>query len=118
MVGPPARVPVAGQVDRESRQAQRKDHRVPGVGVLAAAVQQDHPGRLLTPQQRADLLIARAGEHPADARRPVPRQARFAGVLVQQSELVLTSRHRLSLQLRSLYRSPAATLSTIVLTTL
>jgi hypothetical protein len=44
MVRPPAGVPVTGQVDRERGQAQREDHRVPGVGVLAAAVQEYHPG--------------------------------------------------------------------------
>jgi hypothetical protein len=47
------------------------------------------PDCFLAPQQRADRLAAGAGIHLADAGRPVPGQAHFIGVLVQECELVL-----------------------------
>ena len=56
----PGRVTVAGQVDGDGGKSQRQDHRVPGVGVLAGAVHEDHLGRLAPPHE--DAQVAPVGE--------------------------------------------------------
>ena len=48
-VGPPGRVAVAGQVDGHERPVQGQRHRVPGVGVLGAAVHEHQLGRRRRP---------------------------------------------------------------------
>ena len=50
------RVPMAGQVDRHRRTVERQHDRVPGVGVLRAAVEEDELGLALAPAQVRELL--------------------------------------------------------------
>ena len=50
----PGGAAVPGQVDRQRGHAQPEDDGVPGVGVLSAAVQEDHLRRGVTPLERAD----------------------------------------------------------------
>ena len=74
---------VPGQVDRQRRKPEAEDDGVPGVGVLAAAVQEDDVRLCGTPLQRTD----RTGVDPLDGRKRA-RGADLFGVLAQQREFV------------------------------
>ena len=74
---------MAGQVDRERRQAEAQDDGVPGVRVLAAAVQEHHPSRVGAPAQRADRTALHAGDY-----RQRTGEFGLCGVLAQEGELV------------------------------
>ncbi len=88
-LGSPGRVTVSRQVDGHQRPVEGQGHRVPGVGVLGAAVQQHQLGRCVTPHQRAHLE-ARGGRHRgAPDRRRGERQADLGGVVRQHPELVV-----------------------------
>ncbi len=91
-VGAPARMAVAGKVDREQRPAERERDRVPGVGVLGPAVQQDELRRLGTPTQGADRAPGGFVDDRLDAlddRRRIGIEVELGDVLVEQPELVV-----------------------------
>ena len=56
---------MAGKIDRERRQAETQDDGVPGVRILAAAVQEHHP-RVFVQQQGADVSALQSSHrgHP------------------------------------------------------
>ena len=90
MVGAPVRPPVARQVDRDRGTPEREHQRVPRVGVLPAAVEEDELGIAVTPHEHADELVGRHLEVPTnggEARRP--GQADLVGVLGEHRELVV-----------------------------
>ncbi len=74
---------VPGQVDRQRGHAEAEDDGVPGVGVLAAAVQEDHLRGIGTPLDGADV----AGVDALDGGQRARRTDLF-GVLGQQGEFV------------------------------
>ncbi len=86
------RVAVPGQVDGHQGPVQRHRHRVPGMGVLGAAVQQDQLRVPVLPHQRAEPP---PGATSAKTRRTaggrVERQAELRGVLIEHPELVVVS---------------------------
>ena len=97
---PPARVAVAGQVDRHERTTERERDGVPGVRVLGAAVD-EHDLRLVgAPAQRTDVTggvrVGSAGldEHldPFDGRHLGDVEVELGDVLVEQPELVVVVR--------------------------
>ena len=73
---------MAGEVDCECGDAEPEYHGVPGVRVLAATVEENHPGPLCAPPQCTD----RAAFHPGYCRKG-PVDAGLCGVLTQQGEL-------------------------------
>jgi len=83
-------VAVSGEVDRHERTSERHGHRVPGMGVLGATMNQHQFGVTLAPHQRRD---AEAGwqldAFPSHGRWRSERQVVFGGVLVEQPELVV-----------------------------
>jgi hypothetical protein len=84
------RVAVPGEVDGHQGTVQRHRHRVPGMGVLGTAVQQDQLRVPVLPHQRAQPPpLAHVGEGAPHGRRPVEGQPVLGGVLVEQSELVV-----------------------------
>ena len=90
------RVAVPGEVDGHQGTVKRHRHRVPGMGVLGSAVQQDQLRAFrgfrvpVLPHQRAQPPpLAHVGEGAPHGRRAVEGQPVLGGVLVEQSELVV-----------------------------
>jgi hypothetical protein len=83
-----AEVAVAGQVERDQRAAERERDGVPGVRVLAAAVQQHELGLGPSPDDRADFLARRREGLAPDSRRAGKRQPRLGGIIGEQPEFV------------------------------
>ena len=89
------RVSVSGKVDRDERTTQRERNSVPGVGVLAAAVEEDQLSRSFAPDQAAEMATVAAVDTPARHRRwTVVWDAELRRVLVEHRHLVV--RHPLS----------------------
>src|SRR5262249_8654206 len=89
MVVAVCRVTVTGKVDRDERQPESEGHRVPGVRVLRAAVDEDEIRSAGTPHQRAEASAGGVDLDPADVGRAGPGDTEFLGVLVEQRELVV-----------------------------
>ena len=82
----PRRTAVAGQVDGQRGQAEAEDHGVPGVRVLAAAVQEHHLRWLVTPLERADRRRIRCARRSGSG--PVaPICSAFSGSSANSSRL-------------------------------
>ncbi len=87
---PPIRMTVPGEIDGHQRPAERQRHRVPGVGVLGPAVQQDQFRRGVAPDQRAQPPVGSdLHEHAAYDWRAFVGDAELRGVLVEVAELVV-----------------------------
>ena len=86
----PVGMAVTGQVDGHQRAAQRHGHRVPGVGVLRSAVNQDQLRIASTPDQSTQpptgLDLDELASH---LRWPDIGQAELGSILVEQPELVV-----------------------------
>ena len=87
-VGAPGGVAVTRQVDRERRQAQREDRRVPGVRVQPRPVQERDDRRGVAVAQRTQRPSVRQGQ--AEALDPGDRRidAEIRGLEGQEGELV------------------------------
>jgi hypothetical protein len=93
------RMAVPGEIDGHQGTVQCHRDRVPGMGVLGSAVQQDQFGVPVLPHQRAQPPAAgHVGKGPPHRRRAVKGQAVLGGVLVEQPELVVAgpAGHRFS----------------------
>ncbi len=89
-VAGPVGVAVPGQVDGHEGPVEGQRHRVPGVGVLAAAVKEHCFGRSRPPYQRAHRSARfDLDELPPHRGRAVPGQPDLAGVLLEHGELVV-----------------------------
>ena len=83
-------VPVAGQVRCQQRSLEGHGHRVPGVGVLRATVQEHELGGVLSPDERTELPARRQLHRlPAHRRGAAVGEVELLGVLVEQAKLVV-----------------------------
>ena len=96
MIGAPVGMPVAGQVYGDEGPAQGEADRVPGVGVLRPAVEEDYLGTPpvgVAPHERAEappgLDLDGAPLHTG---RAAPGEPVLLGVLTEQAELVVGGR--------------------------